>query len=104
MRKPFVFLEFKNSRCLTFADVYALVDGFYELILSVNEVLAAELRRHEPVSMEDRFLRAGFFAQATENTAQHVDLVTGCIALFPVKVLFTLLSLLRSHGYGLCRA
>lgn len=104
MGESFMFLEFKNGWRLAFCNVNTLVDRLNKFILPINEILPFKFRRDEAVCEEDGFLRARFFTQAAENTAQHIDLIGGGVTLLAIEMFFALLSLGCLHGDGFGRA
>ena len=102
MGKPFILLEFENSRRLTFGNVYPLVYGLNEFVLPINKFIPSKLCWHKAVCQENRFFRTRFFTQAAENAAKHVNFVFGGILFLPIEVFFALLPFGRLHcdGFG----
>lgn len=96
-------LETMDGVCLPRANIDTLALVFHQLVLAINETAPFEFGGNDAVCQEDGFFRTGFFAQATENAAQHIDLIDLGVFLFAVQFFFAFLSFGSGHGNGLSR-
>lgn len=95
-----VLFKFDHCLGLPLRHIHALVHRLYELVFTKYKSLSSIICFDDPVGEEDCLFRAGFFTQAAEDAAQHIDLVHGSILLFAIQFLFTLLSFGGGHGDG----
>src|SRR5687768_10761152 len=77
---------------------------YQQIWFAIYQSFAVVIGSRKGFTQINCIFRTGFFAQTAEDTAQHIDLVFGCIFFFAVQVFFSLLAFGAFHGNGLCRA
>src|SRR5688500_5224675 len=77
--------------------------GYQQVLLFINKSLSSIISRCKCLRQINRIFRACFFTITTENAAQHIDLVFGCIFFFFVQMLLPWLPFCSFHGNGFRR-
>lgn len=104
MAQSFLLFEGQHFRCLALRNVDAVVHTFHQLVFAEYKTVARIVGGEDAVGEEDRFLGTSLFAQAAENTTQHIDLVGRRVFFFAIKMFFSLLPFAGSHRDGFGRA